>query len=46
MDMRIHRAESVGKKSVQSVVSDQGVVSDDNNNKQTFGKEVIMEGKC
>ena len=44
VDMRVHRAESIGKKSVQSVVSDLGVVSDDNN-KQSFCKEVIMEGK-
>ena len=42
VDMRIHRTESIGKKSVQSLVSDQGVVSDDNN--KHMSPKVIWEG--
>ena len=41
-DLRVSRTESVGKKSVQSVISDQGVVPDEG--KRISCKQAIIEG--
>ena len=42
VDLRVSRTESVGKKSVQSVVSDQGALSEEG--KHCTTNQIILEG--
>ena len=42
VDLRVSRTESVGKKSVQSVISDQGATAD--TGKKHTAQEAIVEG--
>ncbi len=43
-DLRVSRTDSVGKKSIQSVISDQGVMAEEG--KRTSCKQTIVEGVC
>lgn len=44
VDLRVSRTDSVGKKSVQSVVAEQGAKSDIG--KKPTSKQAIVEGEC